>query len=233
MPDIPSSRDVEVRLNMAISVDGFIDDQSSEPLILSNASDWDEVDQLRAWCDAILVGASTIRKDDSRLLLRNEQRRKSRIAQGRPADPIKVTLTASGQIDPQSRFLQVGEQPKIIYCIDEVADSLRESIGDLAIVVGLGQRELSGKSLLIDLSSRGLNKLLIEGGSDVATLFLQEGLVDEMRLAVAPFFVGENGNPRFVKPAQLPHCKGNEMKLKSLNKIDDVAVLTYRLIRND
>lgn len=60
-----------ILLSVATSIDGYIDDASGEPLALSNAADFDRVDEVRAGCDAILVGAGTVRADDPRLLVRS------------------------------------------------------------------------------------------------------------------------------------------------------------------
>src|SRR5690242_6089257 len=89
-----------VLLSAAMSVDGHIDDGGPEPLVLSDAADLDRVDAVRAGVDAILVGATTLRRDDPRLLVRSEERRAARVAEGRAPDPLKVTLTGSGDLDP-------------------------------------------------------------------------------------------------------------------------------------
>ena len=59
-----------VLLSCATSIDGYIDDASEQRLLLSNDEDLDRVDAVRASCDAILVGAGTVRRDDPRLLVR-------------------------------------------------------------------------------------------------------------------------------------------------------------------
>src|SRR3984885_9788743 len=61
-------------LSCAVSIDGYLDDASTDRLILSGPEDLDEVDALRAAADAILVGAGTIRKDNPRLLVRDPAR---------------------------------------------------------------------------------------------------------------------------------------------------------------
>jgi 5-amino-6-(5-phosphoribosylamino)uracil reductase len=67
-----------VLLSCAASIDGYIDDTSETRLLLSNDTDFDRVDDVRASCDAILVGATTIRKDNPRLLVRSQARRDAR-----------------------------------------------------------------------------------------------------------------------------------------------------------
>ncbi|HEX5189453.1 MAG TPA: dihydrofolate reductase family protein, partial [Streptosporangiaceae bacterium] len=97
-----------VVLSCAMSLDGYIDDRSGEPLRLSGAEDIDRVDELRAGCDAILVGAGTIRADDPLLLLRSEARREARIARGARPDPVRVVISASGDLDPAARIFTTG-----------------------------------------------------------------------------------------------------------------------------
>ncbi len=58
-------------LSCGMSIDGYLDGPSHGRLELSNAADFDRVDAERAACDAILVGAATIRNDNPRLLVRS------------------------------------------------------------------------------------------------------------------------------------------------------------------
>ncbi|MFD7311008.1 RibD family protein [Promicromonospora sp. NPDC059942] len=104
-----------VVLSVAASLDGYIDDATPERLLLSNDEDFDRVDSVRAGVDAILVGASTIRADDPRLMVRSEDRRAKRLADGQPESPVKVTITASGEIDPEAKFFTTGDIDKIAY----------------------------------------------------------------------------------------------------------------------
>lgn len=91
-----------------MSVDGYIDDISSDRLLLSNHADFDRVDGQRALADAVLVGATTIRHDNPRLLVRSPARRSARQQRGLPVSPAKVTITGSGNLDPQALFFTAG-----------------------------------------------------------------------------------------------------------------------------
>ena len=74
-----------VLLSAAMSADGHIDDASDRRLVLSDAVDLDRVDEVRAGCDAILVGAETIRRDNPRLRIRSADRERERVARGSAA----------------------------------------------------------------------------------------------------------------------------------------------------
>ena len=214
-----------VLLSCAMSVDGYIDDSTAERLLLSNAEDFDRVDEVRAGCDAILIGAATMRRDNPRLLVNSPERRAARAARGRPEYPLKVTVTGTGDLDPALKFWHHGGD-KAVYCPDEVAAKVRAALGGLATVVGTGEA-LDLPRMLADLAERGVGRLMVEGGSTVHTRFLTAGLVDEIQLAVAPFFVGQPDAPRFVGAGAFGNDAHHRMTLAGVRAVGDVAVLRY------
>jgi 5-amino-6-(5-phosphoribosylamino)uracil reductase len=225
------SHPIHVIVQCAMSVDGFIDDGSPERLLLSGAEDLARVDEVRAGCDAILVGAGTIRADNPALLIRSEERQQSRMARGLPRHPLKVTVTRTGQLHADARFFTLGDSARVVYCARGAAPGLQGILGSRAMVVGSGEDGVDPRFILRDLAARGVRRLLIEGGSSVATLFLSAGLVDELQMAIAPLFVGDDRAPRFVQPGRYPHDKSNRMHLSRVERVGDVAVLTFQLQR--
>ena len=217
-------------LSCAMSADGFIDDATDRRLLLSNDADFDRVDAERAAADAILVGAGTIRKDNPRLLVRSEARQAERVAAGRTPSPAKVTITASGDLSPESAFFASGgpEVPRLVYAAARARQHARQLLGNAAEVIPAGDPVNLGR-VLGDLAQRGIRRLMVEGGTSVHTQFLAEGLADELHLVVAPFFVGQEGAPRFVSTARFPFDSMHRMQLASLAQIGDCALLTYRL----
>ncbi|HEY1968997.1 MAG TPA: dihydrofolate reductase family protein [Pseudonocardia sp.] len=216
-----------ILLSAAVSLDGYLDDAGPDRLLLSNAADFDQVDQLRADCDAILVGAGTLRADNPRLLVRDQRRRADRVAAGRAEHPVKVTVSNGGNLAPALAFWRTGGA-KLVYTSDDAAPGLRarlaEQAGGLAEVVPLGA-VVEWPALLADLGRRGIGRLLVEGGGQVHTQLLAAGLFDELRLAVAPIMVGDDRAPRFLRPASYPNGR---LLLTEVRAVDDMAVLTYR-----
>jgi riboflavin-specific deaminase-like protein len=214
-----------VLLSCAMSVDGYIDDTTPERLLLSNDADFDRVDAERADCDAIMIGAETLRRDNPRLLVKSPERRAEREARGLSAYPLKVTLTRSGDLDPGLRFWHSPGR-KLVYAATPAVAKLRARLADLADVADIGDPP-SIAALLDDLGQRGVRKIMVEGGGTVHTQFLAAGLADEIQLAVAPFFVGDPSAPRFVNPAAFPDGPGRRMVLAEVQAVGDVAVLRY------
>jgi len=218
-----------VLLSCAMSVDGHIDDAGPTRLLLSNQEDLERVDAERARADAILVGAATVRRDDPGLLVRSPARQAERRRRGLPPSPLRVTLTAGGDLDPGRRFF-AGEAESLVYCPAGVADRLRQRLGDGAAVVGLGERVELG-ALIDDLAARGARRLMVEGGSAVLTAFLVQGLADELQLSIAPFLVGDGCAPRLVGEGRFPQGPESPMVLAEVRRLGDAVLLRYLLSR--
>jgi 5-amino-6-(5-phosphoribosylamino)uracil reductase len=217
-----------VTLSSATSLDGYLDRADPPRLTLSNAEDFDRVDEVRARSDAILVGARTVRRDNPRLLVRSSARRARRERAGMIYSPWKVTVTTSGELDPSSAFFTAGDTPKLVYCPTSESARIRRRVGHTAVVVELGKK-VTMTDLVADLADRGIRQLLVEGGGTVHTQFLAANLVDELQLAVAPFFVGDQRAPRFVGDARFPWTSDRRATLADVRQIGDMVLLRYAL----
>jgi 5-amino-6-(5-phosphoribosylamino)uracil reductase len=211
-----------------MSIDGYVDSPGDERLLLSNDADFDRVDEVRAGCDAILVGAGTVRVDNPRLLIRDESRRIARIARGLPPDPIKVTVTSTCDLDPAAKFFALGEADKLVYCATPAVPGAEEKLGKVATVVD-GGAPVDLARVVTDLGERGVRRLMVEGGGTIHTGFLTAGLADELQLVVAPFFVGDSRAPRFVHDGDFPAGPKNRARLAEVRQIGDVVLLRYAL----
>jgi 5-amino-6-(5-phosphoribosylamino)uracil reductase len=223
MPELPYTL-----LSCALSIDGYLGSASSRRLELSNDADFDRVDSVRASCDAILVGATTVRNDNPRLLVRSQRRREERTARGLPPSPIKVTVTERVALDPGADFFTAGEIEKLVYCTSRGVGDARSRFGPVATVVD-GGRRVRMRRLSEDLGTRGVQRLMVEGGGNVHTQFLTDNLVDELQLVVAPFFVGDSRAPRFVRDGRFPWNPDRRATLAEVRQIGDVVLLRYAL----
>jgi len=222
MPDRPYTL-----LSCSVSIDGYIGNAASR-LLLSNEDDFDRVDAVRASCDAILVGAATVRVDNPRLLVRSQARRDDRSARGLPPSPTKVTVTRRGELDARADFFRIGDAEKLVYCPRPFVADARARLGPVATVVDGGEA-VEMRRLGSDLARRGVERLMVEGGGTVHTQFLTEGLVDELQLVVAPVFVGDSEAPRFVRDGVFPWNPGRRAALVDVRKLGDVVLLRYAL----
>lgn len=214
-----------VLLSVATSVDGYLDDTSAGRLLLSNAEDFDRVDEVRAGVDAILIGATTMRRDNPRLLVNSPERRAARIARGLPEYPLKVTVTASGDLDSSLKFWHHGGD-KLVVTVDSAIEKVRATLDGLAEVVSTGQT-LDWGVVLDELGRRDIGQLMVEGGGTIHTQLMAQNLADELHLAIAPLLVGDANAPRFLSPAAYPGGSTARLRLLDAQTIGDVVLLRY------
>src|SRR4029078_7541191 len=157
-------------------IDGYIDGASESRLMLSNELDFERVDRVRAGVDAILVGATTVRNDNPRLLGGDTARRRPRVRRGLPESPTKVTVTERGRLDPSSRFFADDGADKPGYGSSCAVDlrQRRRVYGQRAGTHRLGRRvgpltqsDAGGepvrmRELAEDLHGRGVRRLMVE-----------------------------------------------------------------------
>lgn len=211
-----------VLLSAAVSLDGYLDDTGPDRLLLSSPADFDRVDEVRASVDAILIGAGTIRADNPRLLVNSPERRAARVAAGKPEYPLKVTVSGSGDLDPEARFWHTGGD-KVVYTTDKGAERARTA-GLAADVIPLGP-DLDWPRLLDHLyEAYGVRRLMVEGGGKIHTQLLQQGLADELQLVLAPLFVGDTAAPRLFGPGAY---QGGRLRLVESRQIEDVVLMRY------
>lgn len=210
---------MNIMLSVAVSADGCIDDNTSARLVLSTPQDWQEVRELRSHFDAILVGAATVRNDNPSLRIKEEHLREERIARGMPADIMRVTISASGNLPSDSRFFTGdGTAVVITSCGSYSHPSAR------VIYV----ERITAAAIVGALERAGVGSLFVEGGARTLHMFLEEGMADTLRLAVNPSItVGDPAAPHFT-PA--PYIKNAACKRRNLGGMD---VRTYRLSSAD
>jgi 5-amino-6-(5-phosphoribosylamino)uracil reductase len=150
------------------------------------------------------------------------------VAAGLPELPLKVTISSKGDLDPASKFFATEDVEKLVYVPTAAATTATDRLGQVATVVEAGD-PLDLEVVLADLAKRGVQRLMVEGGGHIHTQFLTAELVDEIHLAIAPFFVGDPTAPRMVVPGTFPQHFRNRMNLTEVQQIGDIAFLRYQL----
>ena len=191
-----------VFVNMAMTADGKIDTAERRGARISGAADSARVARLRADADAIMVGGRTLINEDPRLTVRDPDLVARRTAAGRAAQPMKVGVVSrltGGDVDhllQSGAFLHEGAAA-VTVCTSTrsepaVIARLRHE-GAEVIVAGDARVDLA--VALHALRDRGVERLMVEGGSTLVASLLAAGLVDELQLAVAPLIFGGESAP--------------------------------------
>jgi len=215
-------------LSCGMSLDGYLGSATGQRLALSNDADFDRVDAVRAACDAVMVGAATVRQDNPRLLVRSAARQHERVVRGLGPSPIKVTVTGRVELDACANFFTLGDTEKLVYCSSATVAEARSRLGPVATVIDGGQ-PVDMRRVSEDLGARGVQRLMVEGGGTMHTQFLSGDLADELQLVVAPFFVGDSRARRFVSDGRFPWNPDRRATLAEVRQIGDVVLLRYAL----
>ena len=200
---------VRVSISVAVSLDGYIDDRSPQRLVLSSPEDLADMRAIREECDAILVGAETVRRDNPSL---------------RAKSAARVTVSHSGELDPNLHFFD-GSMRTIVLTVPERVDTLRKRFGERAEIVAIESFEPA--AYVSALQDCGVRSLFVEGGTRILTAFLSSGTFDRLRVAIAPFFVGDTDAPRMVNATRYLNDAHHRLMLSDVRKLGDVAVLDY------
>lgn len=194
---MPSWRPL-VTVNAAVSLDGRIAGRGGRTLRLSDREDLQRVHRMRAAHDAILVGIGTVLADDPALVIKHEYHAEG----GR--DPMRVVLDSHHRT-PLTARVASGTPPTLIYSVgtEDRIERLRKMHG---VEVVACPRDASGRvdleAALGDLKARGIESLMVEGGSRVLASFFRAGYVDRVTLFVAPVLIGEGAPPLVAVEAE-------------------------------
>ncbi len=205
-----------VILNMASSIDGRIALRGRVPLKLSSEEDFARVHELRSTCQAVLVGVETVIADDPKLTVKREL-----IPEG--TDPLRIVLDSKGRLPPGSSVLD-GSAETLVVTAEECTKEFPP-----AEALRCGSERVDLPNLMRLLDARGIEKLLVEGGSTVAWSFLREGLVDLVHLYVAPVVVADREAPSLFS-GNLARTAADllKMELKEVTVLGGGLLLTFR-----
>lgn len=211
---------VKLLLKAAISLDGFLDDSLPQRRIFSSAEDFAAVQALRAEVDAVLVGAETLRRDDSRLTPYTVAGAKQ---------PLRCTISRSGALEPSLRFFDPTAGRPLVFLDSQAA--VTPALTAVAEVIRL-PAEGSLNAVLSSLAARGITSLLVEGGASILRQFCLLPLEKELRLAIAPIILGSLGRIRLELPlssGDTASTSGPSVSVTSVKMLGDTTMVSARI----
>lgn len=188
-----------LRVNFVSSLDGAgtLDGKSAG---LSGPEDKRVFGILRMRCDALLVGAGTVREEGYRALRLDPERRRWRLARGMPEFPTLVIVSGRCDLDPtQPALADAPVRPVIV----TTARAEPGALSDVADVIRAGDGHVDLASAVGRLRERGFAQILSEGGPTLFGSLTVAGLVDELCLTVSPLLAGP-GAGRITAGPDLP-----------------------------
>ncbi|WP_019626085.1 RibD family protein [Thioalkalivibrio sp. ALJT] len=174
---------------LAQSLDGRIATQNGHSQYVTGPEDIEHLHRLRALVDAVVVGASTVVADDPRLTVRK--------AEG--DNPVRVILDPQGRIHPEAHVYQHPEVKTLVLHAAGCGPCNRLAQIE-CMELPTGHDGHFDPAVIRDrLAAIGLNRLLIEGGGQTVSRFLQADTLDRLHLTIAPMLIG-SGRPGIRLP---------------------------------
>jgi riboflavin biosynthesis pyrimidine reductase len=172
--------------------------------------------ELRAEADVVLHGAGTVRADPLSARVPHDMIA-ARLAAGLSEQPLGAIVTRSGNLPSEHPYY---ESPTVIYVV-----------GDHDVPVSKPTVEIRHITSVVDvcsdLRSRGVQRVLCEGGPTLNTALFNANLVDEIFLTVAPKIIGGEDPLTIVKGASLGVI---HLALRSLVELEGELFLKYGVL---
>jgi 2,5-diamino-6-(ribosylamino)-4(3H)-pyrimidinone 5'-phosphate reductase len=220
-----------VYVNMAATVDGKITSAKREYPRFTSPHDRETMDRLRAEADAILLGAGTARADDPPLHVRSEEMRAYRRSLGKPDALDRVLVSATLNVDTAGRFFVDDGGARIVATVDDAPAERRAELESIAEVWSIGSGRVDLPELLRRLKGRGTDRLLLEGGGELNWALLEQDLIDELYVTVAPSLLGGRDAPTLLEGPGFEMAAQRRLELLDVRREQNELYCRWAVIR--
>lgn len=214
-----------VILNAAMTLDGKIATKTGSSEI-SGKEDLIRVHKIRKEVDAIMVGINTVLADDPRLTVH-------KIESKQEDNPIRIVIDSKARTPLDFRVLN-DEAPTIIAATESADPQKVKELEKKATLLQCGKDRVNLKSLMEDLAAMGIKTLMLEGGSTLNYSMLKKGLVDEVRVCVAPMIAGGKHAKTLIDGEGIDQMSGaTKLKLNKNYDLGNDLILEYKVIKSN
>ncbi len=183
-----------VLLKTAMTLDGKIASYTGDSKWITNEKSRKLVHKLRSEMMGIVAGIGTVKSDDPMLNCRLECQQTTDNGQQYIHQPIRIIVDTKASISLDSNIVKTSKEYKtIIAHADSASQENIEKLNALNVETLLCDEKdghVDINDLMIKLGQKGIDSLLLEGGSCLNAAFLQAGCVDEVYTFIAPKIIG-------------------------------------------
>ena len=213
-----------VILSACMSIDGKIATITGDSR-LSDEQDFMRVHKLRAEVEGIMVGIGTVLADDPKLTVKYIKN---------PKNPTRIVVDSKAKTPKTALVLTYKPEILTIIAVTENAPKdkieLLKKAGAHILFCGSDER-VDLKTLMEKLYDMGIRNLMLEGGGELNWSMIKSGLVDEIRLTIAPRILGGNKAISLVSGAGFQMIdEAPNLSLIDVKKEGDYVILTYKRI---
>jgi len=218
-----------VSATFAMTVDGKITTRDFGPVDFTSRGDKQHLFQQRALADAVIIGHSTLKRDNVRLGLPDDLKQ-ARIKRGQTSAPLRVIVSNEGKIDSQLKIFQSDTSPILIFSTKRMPTDFRNALREKATLDLSATRDVDLREMLRTLRrDYRVRRVACEGGPILFRSFLELGLVDELNLTIAPYLFGGAEAPTLTGLSKEFLPKSVHAALRDMRVVGDECFLTYRI----
>ncbi len=213
-----------------MTVDGKITTRTFSPVDFTSREDKLHLFRQRALADAVLIGHSTLKRDNVRLGLPQTDLRGARIKRGQTPYPRRVIVSNTGKIDHRLNIFQSDISPIIIFSTKRMPRKYHEALAEKATLHLSDVEHVDLAGMLHTLRAKyNIRTVACEGGPTLFRSLLERGLVDQLNLTITPYLFGGVNAPTLTGlskdflPASV-HCRLIDMRV-----VGEECFLTYRI----
>ena len=213
----------------AMTVDGKVTTKNFGPVDFTSREDKLHLFRQRALADAVLLGHTSLKRDNVRLSIPQDFR-DARIRRKQTSAPLRVIVSNKGRIDSRLKIFQSTISPILIFSTTQMPKKTQVTLKQKATLHLTKSDKVDLAAMLETLRSRyNVRRLACEGGPTLFRALLERGLIDQLNLTIAPYMFGGakaptlTGLSREFLPASV-HCS-----LTGVRIIADECFLTYRI----
>lgn len=218
-----------LRANMVTTIDGVVRGPDDRSESISSGADKRVFHMLRGTCEALIVGAGTVRTENYRSLSTHGKWEQWQASRKRSDVTPVVVVSNRGEFDPTARLFGGPPGSVIVVVPEAVAVRVRRELPDTAEVLAIGAYEVDLASVPTFLVERGRTRLLTEGGPSLLAA-LWPG-IDELCLTTTPSILGGIGVSRpspDLFGGQVLSADNRTVALRHLIEADGTLLATWQ-----
>lgn len=174
-------------LKYAMTLDGKIATTEGHSAWVSNSESRAHVHELRARCDAVIIGTNTVNRDNPSLTCHQAANSEGR-------DPLRVVMSRSMNLPQTAKLWDVSQTPTLILTEGDANPELRANLSQQGIEI-LQFDQLSPAVAMKVLYDRGCSSVLWECGGTLSAVAIAQQTVQKVMAFVAPKIIGGQGAP--------------------------------------
>jgi riboflavin-specific deaminase-like protein len=212
-----------------MTADGKVTTKKFGPVDFTSREDKLHLFRQRALADAVLLGHTSLERDNVRLGVTAEMQ-ELRIKRGQSRSPLRVIVSNRGKIDDRLKIFESDVSPIIIFSTKQMPRKNQEALRKTATLHLTAASEVDLAAMLKTLHDQyKVRTLACEGGPTLFRSLLEHGLIDQLNLTIAPYLFGGAKAPTLTGlskeflPASV-HCS-----LVNMRTVGEECFLTYRI----